>query len=86
MQSEDDKAKASGIALATAGLILSKFSLLVAVLAGGAAVYAGENSRKVTASLHLIHWAQHSFNSLVGAIVLRMTPQRSRLIGQPRQV
>jgi hypothetical protein len=42
MQSEDDKAKASGIALATVGLIFSKFSLLVAVLAGGAAVYAGE--------------------------------------------
>jgi hypothetical protein len=42
MQSEDDKAKAAGIALATVGLIVSKFSLLVAVLAGGAAVYAGK--------------------------------------------
>jgi hypothetical protein len=42
MQSEDDKAKASGIALATVGLIVSKFSLLIAVLAGGAAVYAGK--------------------------------------------
>ena len=42
MQSEDDKAKAAGIAAATVGLILSKFSLLFAVLAGGAAVYAGK--------------------------------------------
>jgi hypothetical protein len=42
MQSEDDKAKASGIALATVGLVVSKFSLLFAVLAGGAAVYAGK--------------------------------------------
>ncbi len=42
MQSEDDKAKASGIALAAVGLIVSKFSLLIAVLAGGAAVYAGK--------------------------------------------
>ncbi|EKX42192.1 hypothetical protein GUITHDRAFT_88180, partial [Guillardia theta CCMP2712] len=39
MQSEDDKAKASGIALAVVGLIFSKFSILVAVLAGGAGVY-----------------------------------------------
>jgi hypothetical protein len=39
---EDDKAKASGIALAAVGLILSKFSLLAAVLAGGAAVYSGK--------------------------------------------
>ena len=42
MQTEDDKAKAAGIAFATVGLVFSKFSLLVAVLAGGAAVYAGE--------------------------------------------
>eukprot|EP00960_Hanusia_phi_P009215 266236-Hanusia_phi.AAC.2 len=41
MQSEDDKAKAAGIALAVVGLIASKFSILVAVLAGGAGVYCG---------------------------------------------
>jgi len=41
MQSEDDKAKASGVAAALIGLILSGFSPLIAVLLGGAAVYAG---------------------------------------------
>ena len=51
MQTEDDRAKASGIALATVGLVFSKFSLLVAVLAGGAAVYAGECSSESVPSL-----------------------------------
>jgi hypothetical protein len=41
MQTEDEKAKASGIAFAVVGLIVSKFSLLIAVLLGGGAVYAG---------------------------------------------
>ncbi len=41
MQTEDEKAKASGIAFAVVGLVASKFSLLVAVLLGGGAVYAG---------------------------------------------
>jgi hypothetical protein len=40
MQTEDEKAKASGIAFAVVGLIVSKFSLLIAVLLGGGAVYA----------------------------------------------
>eukprot|EP00281_Chroomonas_sp_CCMP1168_P031957 CAMPEP_0206244614 /NCGR_PEP_ID=MMETSP0047_2-20121206/18255_1 /ASSEMBLY_ACC=CAM_ASM_000192 /TAXON_ID=195065 /ORGANISM="Chroomonas mesostigmatica_cf, Strain CCMP1168" /LENGTH=164 /DNA_ID=CAMNT_0053669853 /DNA_START=24 /DNA_END=518 /DNA_ORIENTATION=- len=39
MQTEDEKAKASGIACAVAGLIFSKFSILIAVLVGGGAVY-----------------------------------------------
>ena len=41
MQSEDDKAKAAGVAAALIGLIVSGFSPLIAVLFGGAAVYAG---------------------------------------------
>ena len=41
MQSEDDKAKASGVAAAVIGLILSGFSPLIGVVLGGAAVYAG---------------------------------------------
>lgn len=41
MQSEDDKAKAAGVAAAILGLILSGFSPLIAVVVGGAAVYAG---------------------------------------------
>eukprot|EP00286_Rhodomonas_abbreviata_P010017 CAMPEP_0181320018 /NCGR_PEP_ID=MMETSP1101-20121128/17891_1 /TAXON_ID=46948 /ORGANISM="Rhodomonas abbreviata, Strain Caron Lab Isolate" /LENGTH=162 /DNA_ID=CAMNT_0023427677 /DNA_START=36 /DNA_END=524 /DNA_ORIENTATION=+ len=40
--SEDDKAKASGIAVAVVGLIVSKFSLLIGILMGGAAVYAAK--------------------------------------------
>eukprot|EP00961_Rhodomonas_salina_P242016 3269529-Rhodomonas_salina.1 len=42
MQSEDDKAKAAGIAVGVVGLIFSKFSILVGILAGGAAVYSGK--------------------------------------------
>jgi Mn2+/Fe2+ NRAMP family transporter len=42
MQSEDDKAKASGIAFALVGLFASGFSVFAAVLAGGAAVYAAK--------------------------------------------
>lgn len=42
MQSEDDKAKAAGIAFATFGLFASGFSIFAAVLAGGAAVYAAK--------------------------------------------
>lgn len=42
MQSEDDKAKAAGIAFATVGLFTSGFSVFAAVLAGGAAVYAAK--------------------------------------------
>lgn len=41
MQSEDDKAKAAGVAAALIGLVVSGFSPLIAVLFGGAAVYAG---------------------------------------------
>ena len=41
MQSEDDKAKASGVALALVGFIASGFSVFAAVLAGGAGIYAG---------------------------------------------
>jgi hypothetical protein len=42
MQSEDDKAKAAGIAFAVVGLFASGFSVFAAVLAGGAAVYAAK--------------------------------------------
>jgi len=42
MQSEDDKAKASGAAIALVGLITSGFSVFAAVLAGGAAIYAAK--------------------------------------------
>merc|ERR1712216_192594 len=40
MQSEDDKAKAAGVALFFVGLVWSGFSVFVGVLAGGAAIYA----------------------------------------------
>ena len=41
MQSEDDKAKASGAALALVGFVASGFSVFAAVLAGGLGIYAG---------------------------------------------
>ena len=44
MQSEDDKAKAAGAALALVGFFASGFSVFVAVLAGGAGIYAGQQS------------------------------------------
>ena len=43
MQSEDDKAKASGVALALFGFVASGFSVFFAVLAGGLGIYAGES-------------------------------------------
>ena len=42
MQTEDEKAKASGVAFAIIGLIATKFSLIGAVLLGGGAVYCGD--------------------------------------------
>jgi len=43
MQSEDDKAKASGVALALIGFVASGFSVFFAVLAGGLGIYAGKS-------------------------------------------
>eukprot|EP00802_Teleaulax_amphioxeia_P029161 Tamp_31144.p1 GENE.Tamp_31144~~Tamp_31144.p1 ORF type:complete len:164 (+),score=51.36 Tamp_31144:46-492(+) len=42
MQSEDDKAKASGAALALVGFVASGFSVFAAVLAGGLGIYAAK--------------------------------------------
>ena len=42
MQSEDDKAKAAGAALALVGFIASGFSVFVAVILGGAGIYAAK--------------------------------------------
>ena len=50
MQSEDDKAKAAGVALFFVGLVWSGFSVFVGVLAGGAAIYAGQCSSQPTES------------------------------------
>ncbi len=66
MQTEDEKAKASGIAFAIVGLIASKFSILVAVLLGGGAVYAGIDT------LHLVPPAFTALHGLQLATIFRL--------------
>lgn len=48
MQTEDEKAKAAGISFALLGLIFSKFSILIAVIVGGGAVYCGKRPATFT--------------------------------------